>query len=608
MATLLSEEVVVSNYGGTANRYKFKLELVENSTNINNNTSNVTVTFYGLALTSGYSGFTTPKASVTVEGSVKDTQTIKNLTSTSYVALATWTGDITHANDGYKTIKVVGNYEPNTTSYSYVPVSTTISKDVSLTYIPRQANILTAPNFNDEQNPTITYENKAGNTTSTLQACISLDNNTANIAYRDISKTGTSYTFSLTDTERNTLRNATTTSNTKTVYFIIKSVVGSNTYYSKKQVTLTITNANPTFSATYQDTKYSGTTGNNQLIIQNLSTVQVNIASAAAKKGATLKSVSITCNNVTKNQDLTSASGTVAFGTIDSGTNISMQVKVIDSRNNSTTKTLTIKMLSYAKPNALYSISRKDNYYADTYIKVDGNISSVNGKNTLTISYRNKKTSTTTWSSWANIDDNTQYTISCAIDSAYNFQIRLVDKFNTVIYDVTLQQGMPIMFFDRSKRSIGVGKLPSLNDSLEATKANFDEAYIASHDTPIGTIQEVYNSSSYDKASGSWSDFTNVNLSLTQGTYVITFGMAFTANANGRRMIQLMASTNSGTSWTQIPRSLISVAPPNGANMAMAHSVIYQTSVNTQIELQGWQDSGSTITMREGYIRLVRIA
>ena len=100
-----------------------------------------------------------------------------------------------------------------------------------------------------QANPTITYSNPAGNSASSLQACISLTGANADVGYRDISKTGTSYTFNLTTAERNVLRNACTTSNSRKVTFFVRTVIGGNTFYSTIERTLTIVNANPSFSA-----------------------------------------------------------------------------------------------------------------------------------------------------------------------------------------------------------------------------------------------------------------------------------------------------------------------------------------------------------------------
>ena len=119
----------------------------------------------------------------------------------------------------------------------------------SLPTIPRQANLTSAPDFNDEANPTINYSNPAGNNVSSLDACISLTGARDDISYRAVSKTGSSYTFNLTTAERNVLRNACTNSNTLSVIFYLRTVIGGNTFHSTITKTMTIVNGNPTFSA-----------------------------------------------------------------------------------------------------------------------------------------------------------------------------------------------------------------------------------------------------------------------------------------------------------------------------------------------------------------------
>ena len=91
---------------------------------------------------------------------------------------------INHDADGSKSIYVEAKISHERFSSSWNGFT------VALTGIPRKAEIVNAPNFNDEQNPTITYNNPAGESATTLQACISLDGTTDSIAYRDISKTG----------------------------------------------------------------------------------------------------------------------------------------------------------------------------------------------------------------------------------------------------------------------------------------------------------------------------------------------------------------------------------------------------------------------------------
>ena len=150
-----------------------------------------------------------------------------------------------------------------------------------------------------------------------------MDGSTASVAYRDIPKIGTSYTFNLTATERNTLLAATPNSSSQTVYFIVKSVLGGTTYTSSMAKTMTVVNANPTITgATYQDTNTTTTaiTGNNQKIIQAISTVRFDFATLTALKSATLVKIEVTVNAVKKTLNLsgtTQSNKQIAFGLND---------------------------------------------------------------------------------------------------------------------------------------------------------------------------------------------------------------------------------------------------------------------------------------------------
>ena len=147
---------------------------------------------------------------------------------------------INHNSDGAKTFTISSftgwlyenhNYSSNGGSYS-------------LDKIPRQATITAAPDFTDLDNPTITYSNPAGNAIADLKACISFTGSKDDIAYRDISKTGSTYTFNLTNAERDVLRN--NTGSSREVIFYVRSVIGSVTYYSTLKKKLTIAESDAT--------------------------------------------------------------------------------------------------------------------------------------------------------------------------------------------------------------------------------------------------------------------------------------------------------------------------------------------------------------------------
>ena len=352
----------------------------------------------------------------------------------------------------------------------------------SLTNIPRQANLTSAPDFNDEQNPSIGYSNPAGNSVSNLDACISLTGSKDDVAYRGISKTGSSYTFNLTEAERNVLRNACTTSNSRNVTFYVRTIIGGNTFYSTITKKLSIVNGNPTFSSSnisYKDNNSTTTavTGNNQQLVQSLSKLLVTITSATAKKGATITKYDATINNVTKS--ITSA-GNIDFGTINSSNNLTLSVKVTDSRGNTTTATKTVTFLAWSLPTAVISLKRKNNYENETYLTVNASFSSVNSKNKLTIQYQYKKTTDSSYSSLATISNNTKVTMSKDKNYAWDYKVILKDSFGTTTYNLTLAKGKFILFVDTKKLSVGVNCFPAKAESLEVNGIEFLEYDVVS--------------------------------------------------------------------------------------------------------------------------------
>lgn len=146
--------------------------------------------------------------------------------------------DIDHNTDGSKTINV------SLTTGVYNGVSQEYKGTWTLDSIPRQAEITSAPNFTDLENPTITYSNPAGNAVTELKACISFTGAKDDISYRDISKTGSTYQFPLTDAERDILRN--NTGIDRDVTFFVRTVIGGVKYYSTLKRKLTIAESEAT--------------------------------------------------------------------------------------------------------------------------------------------------------------------------------------------------------------------------------------------------------------------------------------------------------------------------------------------------------------------------
>ena len=458
-----------SNFS-TSNQYiKYRIVVTENSTSIPNNTSSVNVKVQAWRTNQGYTTDGAGTCYVNIDGTNYSSSWEygdKPLTYNSYTVLFDKTVTIPHNADGSKTIYVsayISHARFSSNSQGF---------NVALTTIPRQAELTAAPNFYDTDNPTITYSNPAGNAVSSLQACISLTGSRDDIRYRDISKTGTSYTFNLTQAERNTLLAACPNSNTLSVRFYVKTVLAGQTYYSILTRTMTVKNANPTISgASYYDTKSStiAITNNNQQIIQNNSTVTFKFSSLAALKSASLKTLSITVNAVTVNVSLSGANisnKTVSFGTINSANNISASFTLTDSRGNKTTSSLNITMLAWSLPTAIISLKRKSNFYEETYLNVNADYSSLDNKNSITIQYQYKERTGSTWSALTTIQDETTYTLSFDNTKAYDFKIIVTDRIGSTTYNVVLQIGIPIIYFDRLLRSVGIGTIPTQTNQL----------------------------------------------------------------------------------------------------------------------------------------------
>lgn len=296
-----------------------------------------------------------------------------NLSGTSKGEI--WTGSATSG-----TLTING-LSPNTTYSIYIwcrrkdsqlgSLSSTIS---ATTY--DIARITSAPNFNDENNPTITYTNPFGNNVGELQACISWTGG-ADISYRDIDKTGTSYTFNFSQAEREKLWKA-ATSNTLTVRFYITTYYNGETYYSIAERTLTIVNANPIFSNfTYSDVDSAivALTGNNQTIVRGYSNVYgvVSVANkASAIKYASMNKYRLSIGSQTKEAWYSETSDVgIELYNIDSNT---FTMYAIDSRGNSTAKQIMASNYIDYSPIKVTSISatRTDSVKQETTLTFSG--------------------------------------------------------------------------------------------------------------------------------------------------------------------------------------------------------------------------------------------
>lgn len=409
-----------------------------------------------------------------------------------YNGTAVASGNLTviHEDDGTKTLTASAEAAIHITE-----VNCQGSGSWDLPAINRYAIITGVSDFTDEQNPTINYINPLGDNVDSLQASIEV-NNQVIVAYRDIDKNGTSYTFELTTAEREALRNLSPESDSLTVHFDVRTIIEQTEYYSPALATMTIVNGDPTLSGlSYQDTNETtyNITGNRQRLIQGKSNCQFNISSIRALKGASLVSIYVTINSVTKSASLTGSSlsnFTFNFGEIDSSSYTAARIAITDSRGNYTSAEINLFMLPYSEPTALISCARRGNYYNDTDLTVDAKYSDLDGENELTIEYQTQEAGSGSWSALTEIADGVTETLNLDNSSAWLVRVIVSDLLGSTSYEIDIGEGTPLVFIDRLKKSLSVNCLPRYENSFEIN--GIDPIYYHENDTI--EIEDYYTS------------------------------------------------------------------------------------------------------------------
>lgn len=414
----------------------------------------------------GYSTFGSGTCYCTINGTnYSQTVTSSQKITSSAIALFTKTVDVAHDNDGSKSVWVSAYI-----SHNAPLTSNDQGFSAGLPRIPRATQFTGADDFNDEQNPKIYFNNPAE---FRLQLKMEAGGDDYLIVRNNLANPSSPYTFNLTETERNKLREKTPNSNKLTVRFTVATYMpgsSSPSNHSYGDRTMTITNANPAFTSSqlnYKDTNSNVVTitNNNQLIIRNQSTLEVSFTAATARKSASISKYQIIFNGNT--QDKTSA-GSYNLGIVDSSKNLNLEVKAIDSRGNSTTVSKSVQILDWVLPIITLSAKRLNNYEDDTKLKAKVEISSVKKLNKIEVlQYRTKKVNVSSWGNWVDIKNNTEITISLDKLSAWNLEVRATDKFGTVTQNLMVPKGIPIMFFDTKKLSVGVNMFPENFNTLE---------------------------------------------------------------------------------------------------------------------------------------------
>lgn len=317
-------------------------------------------------------------------------------------------------------------------------------------------------------------------------------------------------------------------------------------------------------SVSYQDVNASvvAITQNNQDIVRSQSLVQYTASGLTAQKAATVRSCSVSVNNNTYNLTLSGDSASGGNAVINSGTNVAATFTITDSRGITSTKTLNITMLDWITPSAVINLHRQNNFYSETDILVNAEYSSINGNNRITITYKAKKTSDTQYTITGTLQDNVQSTFNADNRYEWNVVVTLVDSFGgTTTYNLWLSKGLPLVYFDRLKSSVGINCFPQENQSLEVNGYSIGRNVMTRSLNSAITNLEVntYTIIPFDLSNVAGTKLTATNdggIKIGSNiSKILVSGMCSydTINSNGSRHVRIIKNTytaNNTLAWS----------------------------------------------------------
>lgn len=560
MPSATKTETLYSNNGSA---YSLTASFVETSTDVSSNTSTITCT---ATISSGNANWSTSsQSSVAIYWYDNRENYFRQVALVTFAGLlpnssktATGTITVTHNDDGTLSGYAYAWFEKGNTTSVWAANSGGSGTDwTTLTTIARasQPSINTYPNNSPDFNigDTITIHMNRKSSIFTHTVTLNLGAYTYQIA-TNVTNNCTLDTSTIANDLYQQIPNSSVGNGTISVDTYNGAIlVGTKSCTFKAHVI----NSNPTFTPTYLDTNATtvAITNNNKQLIRNNSTLRIFIADATAKNYATLSTLKATINGTVYNGTLNGAIGTINVGTLNLSSNTIAYVELTDSRGINTIVGLSIIILDWELPTAIINMARQNNYYSETDIEVDANYSSLDSKNTISIKMRSKKTSEGSYGAYTSLTDGvtSQFTFDNNYD--WDIQILLEDKIGSTTYNLTLGKGIPIVYFDRMNRSVGVDYFPEHQSSLEVA----GKVYIhdAQGNSMVSVIDEIEKCRTYDSIEsivGTWIDGKEIYRQVFTGTSYMDFPISTSiSNVDSMIEMRLLVRYSGNSSWRTIP-------------------------------------------------------
>lgn len=455
------------------------ISITQNSQNIANNKSNITVRVQVTTTGESYNGYSKP-GTCTINGTPYDFS--HNIPYQATTTIFEKTLDVAHDSNGKKTVYASFSFQ---TGISAGTITGSTSK--KLTTIPRTSEVsLSKKNFNIGETITIYTNRKSASFTHT--AVIKFNGQTVR------TQTGIDASYSWNTNELFAkIPNQNQANGT-----VELTTYSGGTRIGTSAVNFTgyVVNSDPVFNnfdCEDTNTVTKTLTGNNQKYIRKYSNLKVTITSAnkmTTKNSATPKYYNIVVGNKIEKLDYSTSEISKTINNMDDNT---VTVFAVDSRGNQKDKTKSLDIVEYSET-VLQSvkIERKEGVGETVLISLSGKYANINfGAKTNTvksIQFRKKSKTDTEFGSWVEIKqlvtiDTENGTFSCAskeitgqtftLGTEYDIEVQVKDELSSDTEPVSLNSGKVLLSALKNK-GICIGGIynEKLGGPLQLNKKN----------------------------------------------------------------------------------------------------------------------------------------
>lgn len=444
----------VSGNFATDNTYiVYWIEIIQNSQNIVNNTTNVTVKVWCKRTNTGY----TTTGNGTCYCTINGTQYSASITSSQSITstpreLFTKTMDIAHNSDGTKTLSTSARI-----THSRFNSTGTGSYNQVLTSIPRVSTFSLNTSTVTLGSTALTVTINKSSSSFTHKVYYKFGN--INVLKYDGSGTSTSFTPSISDCSQ--IPNAVS----GTGQIVVETYNGSTKLgQNSANITLKVPDSvKPSFNSLVAEL-VANDINTSYGYVQNKSQCKLSISGSVGSYGSSITNYYISGGGFTGN------SATATTGVLTQSGSITFSAYVTDSRGRrSDTKTVTINVKEYANPKILEFTAQRclangqldeDGTYAKVYTNYS--YSNLSGSNSLTASMMYRKTGDSTFVKCAEkpVQGGTIVIGSGNLDTTFAYEVRfeLKDNFTTIGQSVTVATSFVTLDFRKGGKGIAIGK------------------------------------------------------------------------------------------------------------------------------------------------------